>query len=76
VAYTKEELAKFAAEAAELRSKAQKLQDEQRKLHESGSTNSDRYYLLAVEIKELRAEAAKVYAPVLDAMEEDIKNNS
>jgi chromosome segregation ATPase len=76
VAYTKEELAKFAAEAAELRSKAQTLQDEQRKLHESGSTNSDRYYLLAVEIKELRAEAAKVYAPVLDAMEEDIKNNS
>jgi uncharacterized protein (DUF3084 family) len=75
MAYTKEELAKFAAQAAELHSKVHKLEEEQQKLHECGSTNSDRYYLLAVQIKALRAEATKVYAPVLKAMEDDLKTN-
>jgi hypothetical protein len=73
--YNSEELAKFAAQAAELRSKAHKLEEEQKSLNDYGSRDGDRYWLLSIEIKALRAEAAKIYAPVLESMEEDLNNN-
>ena len=76
MAHTKEQLAEFEAKAAALRQEANTLEAEQKTLNEHGSsTEGDRHWLLGVQIRLLRAEADRVYAPVLDAMEDEIKNS-
>jgi hypothetical protein len=74
MAYSTEQLAEFAAKAAELRSRAHKLEEEQSKLNQHGTREGDRYWQLGIEIGKLRAEAHRIYEPVLAAMEEDLKN--
>jgi hypothetical protein len=74
MAYTTEQLAEFAAKAAQLRSEAHKFELEQQSLKEYGSKDGDRFWLLGVEIRRLRDEAKRIYAPVLDAEEKALKN--
>jgi hypothetical protein len=74
MAYTKEQLAECAAKAAELRKEAHTLEAEQKTLNEHGSAEGDRHWMLGTRIRLLRDEANRVYAPVLEAMEDEIKN--
>jgi hypothetical protein len=74
MAHTNEQLAEFAAKAAELRTEAHKLEAEQETLNEYGSAEGDRHWMLGTKIKQLREEADRVYAPVPDAIEDDIRN--
>jgi hypothetical protein len=73
LAYTKEELAEFAAQTFELRRQARKLELEQVKLngHAPGA-EGDRHSILGAQIRALRTKAAEIYAPVLKALEEDL----
>lgn len=64
MAYTKEQLAEFATQALELRQRAHKLELEQAMLNENTSDYGDRHRSLRMRAKLLRAEAARVYAPV------------
>ena len=75
MAHTKEQLAKFSAQAAKLRAEAHRLEAEQETLDEHGSAEGNSHWMLGTKIKQLREEADRVYAPILDAMEDDIRND-
>lgn len=74
MAHSKEQLAELAAHAAKLRTEAHRLEVEQLTLNEHDSTEGDRHWMLGTKIRLLREEANRVYASVLDAMEDEIKN--
>jgi hypothetical protein len=76
MAYTKEELVEFAAQALELRQQAHALELEQAKFNEfAPGAEGDRHWRLGSQIRSLRAKAAEIYAPVLAALEDDLKKN-
>jgi hypothetical protein len=75
MAYTKEQLAEFERQSSDLNRQAVRLELERAKLQESApGAEGDKEWLLGVEIRKLRAKAKEIYAPVLDAMEDDLKN--
>jgi hypothetical protein len=76
MAYTKEELVEFAAQAYALRHEAHALELEQAKLDEyAPGAEGDRHLILCSQIRSLRAKAAEIYAPVLAALEDDFKHD-
>jgi hypothetical protein len=76
MAYTKDELVAFAAQALELRQQAHALELEQAQLNEyAPGAEGDRHRMLGAQIRALRAKATEIYAPVLDALEEILKSN-
>ena len=75
MAYTKDDLVEFAAQALELRQQAHALELQQAKLNEHApGVEGDRHRMLGAQIRDLRAKAAEIYAPVLEALEEILKN--
>ena len=65
--YTKEELAKFAAQAVELRQRAHQLEIEQSKLNKYSAAEQQRHWSLGVRVELLRREAISLETIAADS---------
>jgi hypothetical protein len=75
MAYDKATIAAIAAKAAALRKEADELEKEQSTLNEyAPGDEGNRHAFLGIEIRGLRERAVKMIEPVLDALEDDLKN--